>query len=71
MDDIDRAQENIEREMEITLRARAYYQRVEVSTGYCEDCGEQIPQARIDAINATTCIECAKLEEQRFKKWGV
>ena len=32
----------------------------------CEDCGQEIPQARRDAAPwATTCIECQVIREQR------
>jgi RNA polymerase-binding transcription factor DksA len=32
--------------------------------GLCEDCGEDIPEARLDT-GATTCIECAVIQERR------
>jgi RNA polymerase-binding transcription factor DksA len=70
MDDIDRAQIAQMRDTEIAIKKALSYRSMRESTGYCDDCGEVIPQARIDAINATTCIECAKKEEKRMRKWA-
>lgn len=39
-----------------------HYARQELYDGpsykYCEDCGEEIPEARRKAINCTRCIKC-------------
>ena len=32
--------------------------------GLCEECGDEIPEARLDT-GATTCIECQVILEQR------
>lgn len=31
---------------------------------YCLDCGEQIPAARVAAVNAVRCVDCARLRER-------
>lgn len=69
MDDCERAQEAQARDNNIALLERKRLQSTKVSTGYCEECDVKIPQARVDAINATTCIECAVMEELRVKQW--
>lgn len=35
----------------------------------CEECGNEIPLARVQAINARICIECAKAIEQEGKSF--
>lgn len=70
MDEIDRAQFAQERDNHIALLEHKRRAIQKVSTGICEECEAVIPQARIDAVNATTCIECAREEESRDKKWG-
>jgi phage/conjugal plasmid C-4 type zinc finger TraR family protein len=69
MDEIDRAQVAQERDTQIAiLEHRRKYKQV-VSTGFCEECGVVIPLARLQAINATTCIDCAVIIEQESKRW--
>ena len=31
---------------------------------YCLDCGEAIPQARVDAVQAVRCVGCAEVKER-------
>ena len=70
MDDLDQAREISDFYMEVALKRHRSYQRVVKSTGFCEECGVNIPQARINAINAVTCLTCAIEEEQRLKKYA-
>ncbi len=43
-------------------RINAALQRIEEEEfGYCQDCGEDIPPARLDLdVTATLCVSCAK-----------
>jgi DnaK suppressor protein len=34
---------------------------------YCLDCGVLVPAARVSAVNAVTCVECARIIERRQK----
>jgi RNA polymerase-binding transcription factor DksA len=69
MDDIEKSQEAQLRDTEIAIRVQLGNARYVLSDGICEDCGETIPPERVKAINASMCIECAKLEEARMRKW--
>ncbi|WP_414039399.1 TraR/DksA C4-type zinc finger protein [Acidithiobacillus sp. M4-SHS-6] len=35
---------------------------------YCLDCGDEIPEARVLAINAVRCVHCAGIRERRLKQ---
>ncbi|WP_336268766.1 TraR/DksA family transcriptional regulator [Vreelandella arctica] len=64
-DNADIAAELMERRMEAALsnRLSLYIPNPDPE---CEDCGQEIPQARRDALPwATTCIECQGIREQR------
>jgi RNA polymerase-binding transcription factor DksA len=69
MDVIDVAQHNQIRDTEIALQERLRYRENKVLTGFCEECGAVIPQARVLAVNATTCISCALEIEAEEKRW--
>lgn len=44
------------------------YARAELHDGpsykYCEDCGEEIPAARREAISCTRCIKCQEAHDK-------
>ncbi|MGE6776305.1 TraR/DksA C4-type zinc finger protein [Vreelandella titanicae] len=64
-DNADIAAELMERRMEAALTSRLSLY-IPVTDPECEDCGQEIPQARRDAAPwATTCIECQVIREQR------
>ncbi len=73
----DHGSETFEREKDIALRENAWMQLRKVEEainnlehgeyGVCERCGEEIPQARLEAIPYTTlCYDCKNNEEERF-----
>jgi RNA polymerase-binding transcription factor DksA len=72
MDDCERAQNAMLRDTEIALLERSYtmpsHTKVRVDND-CEICGEEIPLERIKAVNAVLCIDCARIEELRDKRW--
>ncbi|MBL1266280.1 MAG: TraR/DksA C4-type zinc finger protein [Halomonas sp.] len=64
-DNADIAAEIMELRMEAALSSRLSLY-IPNPDPKCEDCGQEIPQARRDAIPwATTCIECQGMREQR------
>lgn len=66
-DAADLASEIMERRLENALATR--HRPLPVATDPdCEDCGNEIPQARRQAVPwATTCIGCQNLRERRGK----
>jgi DnaK suppressor protein len=52
---------------EVLEKVEAALKRIEDgSYGRCEDCGKEIPKARLDAIPyVELCVKCASREEQR------
>lgn len=56
----------VENEEETLRQIDASLERIEDGTyGRCEECGTQIPEARLSAIPyATCCVKCATLLEQ-------
>lgn len=36
----------------------------------CEGCGNPIPEARLEATGALTCVECETVKEKRSKQRG-
>lgn len=64
-DNADIATEIMERRMEAALSSRLSLYIPNPDTK-CEDCRQEIPQARRDAAPwANTCIECQGIREQR------
>lgn len=59
-DEADIANDRIELEMSLTMKARRQEKRFSVD---CVECGEYIPQARQQATGGTDmCIDCASME---------
>lgn len=66
-DNADIATDLMERRMQAALSNRLSL-RIPNPDPECEDCGQEIPKARRDALPwATTCIECQGIREQRGK----
>ncbi|MDT0398028.1 MULTISPECIES: TraR/DksA C4-type zinc finger protein [Streptomyces] len=76
-DDADTGTKNITREHELSLAANARemlsqferaLQRLDASTyGLCENCGNPIGKARMQAFpRATLCVECKQKQERRY-----
>ena len=67
MDDIDKAQQHIERELEDAIRAaRRITPPKALSARVCCECGEDIPAERRHAIaGVQTCFACAAMLESR------
>ncbi|MEQ8144341.1 TraR/DksA family transcriptional regulator [Streptomyces sp. OP7] len=76
-DDADTGTKNITREHELALAANARemlsqferaLQRLDAGTyGLCENCGEPIGKARMQAFpRATLCVECKQKQERRY-----
>ena len=64
-DNADIAAELMERRMEAALSSRLSL-RIPNTDPECEDCGNEIPKPRRDALPwATTCVECQSLRERR------
>ena len=65
MDDIDKAQDHIERELEDAIRAaRRITPPKALSARVCCECGEDIPEDRRQAIaGVQTCVDCAVVLE--------
>ncbi len=61
-----------EREREQLRRIEEALERIERgSFGMCEDCGEPIPRARLEAVPwATLCVECKSLREREGEVSG-
>lgn len=67
-DNADIAAELMERRMEAALSSRLSLY-IPNPDPECEDCGQEIPQARRDAAPwATTCIECQGIREQKARQ---
>ncbi|MFS8152021.1 TraR/DksA family transcriptional regulator [Vreelandella titanicae] len=66
-DNADIATELMERRMEAALASRPVWIGYDPAANpKCEDCGQEIPQARRDALPwVTTCIECQGIRELR------
>jgi DnaK suppressor protein len=75
-DVLDRSASDLERTLSLLLRERDRnklkaiddaLERIQEGTfGYCEDCGDKIPQGRLEVMPfATTCIDCKSLQEKR------
>lgn len=69
MDDCERGQRNQERDTEIALKELQTRKVSIVSTGYCTDCGIEIPEARLKIILTNTCIDCAREQEIEERRW--
>ncbi|OKJ94924.1 DNA-binding protein [Streptomyces sp. CB02400] len=76
-DDADTGTKNITREHELALAANARemltqferaLQRLDAGTyGLCENCGDPIGKARMQAFpRATLCVECKQKQERRY-----
>lgn len=67
-DNADIAAELMERRMEAALSSRLSL-HIPNPDQECEDCGQEIPQARRNAAPwATTCIECQGIREQKARQ---
>jgi DnaK suppressor protein len=62
-----------DRERKLIVKIKEALERIETGTyGICEDCGEEISEARLIARPVTTlCIDCKKKREQDEKVRGV
>jgi len=62
-----------DRERKLIVKIKEALDRIEQKTyGICEECGEDISEARLKARPVTTlCIECKKLQENDEKIRGV
>ena len=67
MDDIDKAQMHIERELEDAIRAaRGVMPPDTRSADCCVECGREIPSVRQQALpGVQTCVDCAVQIESR------
>jgi RNA polymerase-binding protein DksA len=76
-DDADTGTKNITREHEMSLAANARemllqteraLERLDAGTyGLCENCGNPIGKARMQAFpRATLCVECKQKQERRY-----
>jgi phage/conjugal plasmid C-4 type zinc finger TraR family protein len=72
MDDIDKAQQHIEKELENAIRAARGVMPADTrSAEVCEECGEPIPEARRDAISGCRlCAWCAS-EVESLRRRGL
>ena len=65
-DEIDIAQERIEAEMAHRIATRTVY--TGISAKECEECGEDIPEDRREAVKGVkVCAPCGALVELRAK----
>jgi DnaK suppressor protein len=62
-----------DRERKLILKIKEALERIEEgSYGICEECGEDISEARLKARPVTTlCIECKKRQEDKEKVRGI
>ncbi len=69
MDFLDRASDQEERFRSASIKqatTKATEQPDEDEHGrYCLDCAIDIPQARIDAVNAVRCVKCQTKREKK------
>ncbi len=72
MDDADRAQAHMERELEARISAaRGIAPPAAESADCCVECGLHIPSARQVAVpGCQTCTECAATLEQRARLYA-
>ncbi len=64
MDDIDYAQAINEQFLETALEDHRRHMPTGESLTHCEDCGEEIPEARRKAVpGCRRCIDCQTLHE--------
>jgi phage/conjugal plasmid C-4 type zinc finger TraR family protein len=65
MDEADYAQIKIEGMLaELVLKTKSAISGAGALDGICEDCGDRIPVARLEAAPwATRCVECQELYE--------
>lgn len=73
MDDIDRAQDEIERAFATTMANRPKLAALTVSATHCDDCDDAITEARRAAVaGCRLCADCAAAEElrERIKRGG-
>lgn len=68
-DEIDRAQAAQIRDTEIAIKEMQRFKNLTPSNGICTECGCTIPAKRVELINATTCITCAKEIERESRFW--
>lgn len=67
-DNADRATELLELRMAAALRDRQD-QPPPITDPECEDCGEDIPAARREALPwAARCVECQSVHEERARR---
>lgn len=65
-DEIDIAQERIEADLAARIASRTVYSGV--SAKECEDCGEDIPELRREAVDGVKlCKECGDMAELKAK----
>jgi phage/conjugal plasmid C-4 type zinc finger TraR family protein len=70
MDDIDKAQQHIEKELEAAIRAARGVMPADTrSAETCAECGLEIPAQRRQAIpGVQTCFDCAvELESRKLR----
>ncbi|SCC35158.1 TraR/DksA family transcriptional regulator [Kosakonia oryziphila] len=68
---IDQANELVEQNINNAIQAHRI-NRNAVSAEYCEECGEDIPQARRIAVpGCQTCAECQGIIELKRKQRGM
>jgi hypothetical protein len=63
MDDIDKAQHQIEQGLEVALRAMKNKEIDYNNIGECMDCGE------VGRLIDSICVPCTRLQEEKEKKW--
>lgn len=68
---IDQANELAQQRIDQAIQAHRINHNA-VSAEYCEECGEDIPEARRIAVpGCQTCIECQHLTEFKKKQKGI
>lgn len=71
-DEMDRIQEINEQFQELALEDHLRRRPTGESLTHCEDCGEEIPEARRRAQRGCrTCINCQRDREALLKHWRV
>lgn len=61
VDEVDRANQEVENQMALQLASMKVERKVSVD---CVECGEYIPQARQQILGGTDlCVHCAELQE--------
>ncbi len=64
MDLLDQADINLTKQLEAQIASRERFTEWDGNPRACEECGLEIAIKRLKAINATTCIDCAKRKEK-------